>query len=417
MASTNVTIAVRHLLSKKKQTIIAILGVTFGIAMYITMASVMAGVNSMLDDLTFQSTAHVRLYKEADISKKPILSSNYNSKTTMVVVHHQGPKNEKLNIKNVTQVIENLKQDPAVYGVSAQVSTPVFYNYGALQYNGVLLGVDIKDEDRLFNIKKNVQNGNLNDLLGISNGVLLGAGLAKKFNVTTGDNVTITTPRGVVYLLKIVGIYKSGLGAIDNVRSYVSLSTAQKLLQKDKTYITDISLKLKDREAAVKKSIEYSNLYDVKAENWKEANAVFEQGTVVRNIMTYVVSITLLIVAGFGIYNIISMNVHNKIKDIAILKATGFSGKDVVSIFMMQAVIIGFIGAFTGIVIGFALSLGISTIPFTGGEYASIDHFPVKFSAVYYVFAIIFGIVTTLIAAYLPSKKASRVDPVVILRG
>ena len=417
MASTNVIIAIRHLLSKKKQTIIAILGVTFGIAMYIIMASVMAGVNSMLDDLTFQSTPHIRLYKEADISKKPILSSSYNSKTTMVVVHHQGPKNEKLNIKNATQVIANFKKDPTVYGISAQVSTPVFYNYGALQYNGVLLGVDIKDEDRLFNIKDNVQSGNLNDLLSISNGVVLGAGLAKKFNVTTGDNVTITTPRGVVYLLKIVGIYKSGLGAIDNVRSYVSLSTAQKLLQKDKTYITDISLKLKDREAAVKKSVEYSNLYDVKAENWKEANAVFEQGTVVRNIMTYVVSITLLIVAGFGIYNIISMNVHNKIKDIAILKATGFSGKDVVRIFMMQAVIIGFVGAFTGIVIGFLLSLAISTIPFTGGEFASIDHFPVKFSAAFYIFAIVFGIVTTLIAAYLPSKKASRVDPVVILRG
>lgn len=417
MAGTNVKIAVRHLLSKKKQTIIAILGVTFGIAMYITMASVMAGVNSMLDDLTFQSTAHIRLYKEADISKKPALANNYDSKTTMVVVLHQGPKNEKLNIKNPEQVISNLKKDPAIFGVSAQVSTPVFYNYGALQYNGVLLGVDINDEDRLFDVKKNIQNGNVSDLQSISNGVLLGAGLAKKFNITTGDNVTVTTPRGVVYLLKVVGVYKSGLGAIDNVRSYVSLSTAQKLLQKDKTYITDISLKLKNRDDAVLKSIEYSNLYNVKAESWKEANAVFEQGTLVRNIMTYVVSITLLIVAGFGIYNIISMNVHNKIKDIAILKATGFSGKDVVRIFMMQAIIIGFIGALTGIVFGFFISLGISTIPFTGGEFASIDHFPVKFNVMFYVFAIAFGIITTLLAAYLPSKKASKVDPVVILRG
>jgi lipoprotein-releasing system permease protein len=221
----------------------------------------------------------------------------------------------------------------------------------------------------------------------------------------------------VVYLLKVVGIYKSGLGAIDNVRSYVSLNTAQKLLQKDKTYITDISLKLKNRDAAVAKAIEYSNLFDVKAESWKEANAVFEQGTLVRNIMTYVVSITLLIVAGFGIYNIISMNVHNKIKDIAILKATGFSGKDVVRIFMMQAMMIGFIGALTGITIGFFLSLAISKIPFTGGEFAAIDHFPVKFNPVFYIFGITFGIITTLVAAFLPSRKAAKVDPVVILRG
>ena len=183
MASTNVQIAIRHLLSKRKQTIIAILGVMFGIAMYIIMASVMAGVNSMLDDLTFQSTPHVRLYKEADIAKKPILANNYSAQNTLLVVHHQGAKHEKLNIKNATQVVANLRRDPSVYGVSAQVSSPVFYNYGAVQFNGVLLGVNIKDEDRLFNIKKNVQNGNLTDLLGISNGVVLGAGLAKKFNV------------------------------------------------------------------------------------------------------------------------------------------------------------------------------------------------------------------------------------------
>jgi lipoprotein-releasing system permease protein len=77
----------------------------------------------------------------------------------------------------------------------------------------------------------------------------------------------------------------------------------------------------------------------------------------------------------------------------------------------------GFMGAITGIIIGFLLSLAISTIPFTGGEYAAIDHFPVKFNVMFYVFAIAFGIITTLLAAYFPSRKASKVDPVVILRG
>lgn len=417
MASTNVRIAIRHLLSKKKQTIVAILGVTFGIAMYVLMSGVMTGVNQMVDDLAFQSTPHIRLYKEADVSKKSVLSDSYDPDKTMLVIHHQGPKNEKLNIKSATGVIANLKKDPAVLGVSAQVSTPVFYNYGAVQYNGALLGVNIKDEDLLFNIHENVVSGNMADMLSISNGVLLGAGLAKKFNITTGDNVTVTTPRGVIYLLKVVGIYKSGLGAIDNVRSYVSLSTAQKLLQKDKTYITDISIKLKDIDAAPMIAPEYARLYDVKSQDWKEANSVMVQGMVVRNMMTYVVSLTLLIVAGFGIYNIMSMNVNNKLKDIAILKATGFSGKDVVRIFMLQAVIIGMIGALTGMMIGYLLSLGVSQIPFNGGDYFSIDHFPVNFSLVYYAIAIVFGIITTLVAAYMPSKKASKVDPVVILRG
>lgn len=417
MAGTNVKIAIRHLLSKRRQTVIAILGVTFGIAMYVLMSGVMNGVNQMVDDLAFESTAHIRLYKEADISKKSILSDRYNAENTMLVVHHQGPKKEKLNIKNATRVVENLKNDPAVLGVSAQVSTPVFYNYGAVQFNGVLMGVDVQDEDRLFNLHENVVTGHMTDLLSISNGVLLGAGLAKKFNITTGDNITVTTPKGVIFLLKVVGIYKSGLGQIDNVRSYVSLNTAQKLLQKDKTYITDISIKLKDMDAAPMLAPGYAAMYDVKAEDWKTANTVMVQGMVIRNTMTYIVALTLLIVAGFGIYNIMSMNVNNKLKDIAILKATGFSGKDVVRIFMLQAIIIGIIGASTGMLIGYLLSLGVSHIPFNGGDYFSIDRFPVSFSPVYYFVAIVFGVITTLIAAYMPSKKAAKVDPVVILRG
>ena len=80
----------------------------------------------------------------------------------------------------------------------------------------------------------------------------------------------------------------------------------------------------------------------------KTANAQFETGTNIRNLITYAVSITLLIVAGFGIYNILNMFIYEKMNDIAILKATGFSGADVQYIFVSQAVIIGVLGAMMG---------------------------------------------------------------------
>ena len=79
---------------------------------------------------------------------------------------------------------------------------------------------------------------------------------------------------------------------------------------------------------------------------------------------TYAVSITLLIVAGFGIYNILNMLIYEKMNDIAILKATGFSGKDVQMIFMSQALIIGIVGGILGLIIGFGLSNVIDNIPF-----------------------------------------------------
>ena len=133
--------------------------------------------------------------------------------------------------------------------------------------------------------------------------------------------------------------------------------------------------------------------------------------------MVYLISGTLLVVAGFGIYNIMSMTINDKIKDIAILKATGFSGKDIVGIFLTQAMIIGMMGALVGISLGFVLCLAVSRIPFDGGGIISIDHLPMNFAVKYYVIGVIFGTVTTAIAGFMPARKASKIDPVAIFRG
>jgi len=123
------------------------------------------------------------------------------------------------------------------------------------------------------------------------------------------------------------------------------------------------------------------------------------------------------VVAGFGIYNIMNMTIANKMKDIAILKAQGFAQRDIVTIFLSQSLIIGFIGAVTGIILGFGMSYALSCVPFPANDELSWEHFPVLFRPAYYVFGVVFGILTTFAAGFMPSLKASRVDPVVILRG
>lgn len=112
-----------------------------------------------------------------------------------------------------------------------------------------------------------------------------------------------------------------------------------------------------------------------------------------------------------------NMNVINKLKDIAILKATGFGGKDVVSVFLWQAVIIGLAGGLLGLLVGFLISYLLSITPFDAGEFLSIKTFPVLFKVEYYLMGLIFGVITTLLAGYFPSRKAARIDPVAILRG
>ena len=217
---------------------------------------------------------------------------------------------------------------------------------------------------------------------------------------------------------RIVGIFTIGIGTIDNAKSYVNLASVQQLLGQNSNYITDINIKLKDNKLSSFLAKDFYKKYNYKSEDWETANSSVMASNIIRNVLTYVVSITLLIVAGFGIYNIMNMTIANKMKDIAILKAEGFGRRDIVQIFLTQSLVIGTLGAITGIILGFLLSYALSRVPFpANNNFISLKYFPVIFNPYHYVFGIVFGVITTFIAGFMPSLKASRIDPVAILRG
>ena len=236
-------------------------------------------------------------------------------------------------------------------------------------------------------------------------------------SLTIGDRIQIRTASGQVQPLKIIGIFQSGIADIDNVFSYSNLQTVQQLLGEPQSYVTDINVKLFDIEKAVSLSRKLEQEHNLKAIDIKTANAQFETGTTIRNLITYSVSITLLIVAGFGIYNILNMLIYEKMNDIAILKATGFSGKDVQYIFMSQAILIGVFGGVFGLLLGFLLSMGIDNTPFETEALPTITTYPVNHNPVFYIIGIVFALLATFFAGYLPARKARKIDPVQIIRG
>ena len=273
------------------------------------------------------------------------------------------------------------------------------------------------EETRLSNMRNYIVDGTPEALKSTDNGILLGSGLASKMSLSVGDRVQISTVKGGIFPLKIVGIYQSGIADIDNIQSFCNLKTVQQILGEAQNYVTDINIKLNRIEDAPALAQILEKQFDVTATDINEANAQFETGTNIRNLITYAVSITLLIVAGFGIYNILNMLIYEKMKDIAILKATGFSGRDVQFIFMSQAMIIGIVGGILGLILGFVLSVIIAGLPFKTEALPTITTYPVNFNIGYYVIGILFALISTFIAGWLPSNKAKRIDPIKIIRG
>lgn len=410
-------IAKTHLITKMKSTVTAALGVTFGIGAYITLISFMTGLNDMLDSLVLNQTPHIHLYNEIEPTERQPVSLYDDFKNSVNIVHSVKPKQSQTKIHNAWPILNYLKQDENVKGATPQLRAQIFYLSGSIELGGNLIGVDIMEETRLSNMRDYIVEGSPEALKNTENGILLGSGLAKKMSLGVGDRVQVSTVKGAVFPLKIVGIYQSGISDIDNAQSYANLKTVQRILGEARNYITDINIKLFNMEEAPAMAQKLAGQFGVTATDINEANAQFETGSNIRNLITYAVSITLLIVAGFGIYNILNMLIYEKMKDIAILKATGFSGRDVQMIFMAQAMIIGALGGGCGLLIGYVLSRIIDNVGFETEALPTITTYPIHYNIAYYIIGIVFALLSTFVAGWLPSNKARRIDPVRIIRG
>ncbi|ANE49943.1 ABC transporter permease [Flavisolibacter tropicus] len=411
------SIAKSLLLARWRQTLVAAIGVTFSIAMFITLLSFMTGLNAMLDGLIVNRLPHVRLYNEVKPRVQQPINTSVEYKQYYNFVRSVKATNIRQELYNSGAIIQAVQKDDRILGLAPRLTTQVFFNEGTIDVTGMINGIDVEAESQLFHFSDYMVGGDAQDLKTVSSSIVLGKPLAANLNVEIGDVVQITTANGERFPLRVVGYFQSGIQDFDKLQSYTSIATVQKLLGKPGNYITDINIKLKDIAEAPAVAKEYRQLFNTDAEDIQTANSQFETGNFIRTLISYTVGITLLIVAGFGIYNILNMMIYEKMDSIAILKATGFSGKDVKRIFLSIAISIGFFGGMVGLLLGFVLSVIIDQIPFITEALPTITTFPINYDPTFYFIGSSFSLITTYMAGWFPARKASKVDPVIIIRG
>lgn len=403
----NTEIAKTYIISNKKLTAVAATGVVLGMSIYIFMNSMLVGFDKSSSASIFKTTSHIRVYKDDEISK--VLVKNYKENYLIINPKIVPSNNTIINPKLISETI--LKQ-PEVTVVTPQVSVNVFYNNGKSQISGLAIGIKPEEANVMYNIKSFMVEGNFDLLKSNPNGIIIGSGIAEKMNAKIGDNINLTSSKSVNKTYKVVGIFKTNNSKIDKSNSYVNLASSQQLLKEGASYITDINVNIVDPEKAKAIAEKISNITGYKAEGWKEANETFMAANKMRKMIITFVSLTILLVAGFGIYNILNMTVSQKINDIAILKAMGFKGKDVIRIFVTQAVTIGIMGVIGGMIMATVLITFLKKV-YVGGD---IGYFPIDYEPSKYLQGVVIGLVITFFAGYIPAKKAAQVDPVTIFR-
>jgi len=258
--------------------------------------------------------------------------------------------------------------------------------------------------------------GSLADLIANPNGILIGDELARVMSLRLDGNLSVATTTGQARTFKIVGLFHTGRASIDGGQAFVALKRAQALLDRPNR-TNSIVVKLDDPETARSFAARIESHIGYKSVSWQEQSEDLMNTLLIRRIIMYTVVGAVLVVAAFGIYNVISTVVLEKQRDIAILKSMGFRARDVERMFLVQGVLLGLIGDVFGLALGSVLMAGLMQIRFKFPGSTDTVHMAIDWGIAQFALAAAVALAAATIAALLPARKAARVDPVDILRG
>jgi lipoprotein-releasing system permease protein len=264
------------------------------------------------------------------------------------------------------------------------------------------------------NIEKYMTHGHFKDANGGSR-MIIGGGLLNRIGANVGDSILVSAGKGDAMSFKIVGSFFLGVSSIDDTTAFVHLGDAQKL-NRTPSKISDIAVRLFNVGIAAEIATNWARTSIEKVQSWDQANtgilSVFTTQDIVRNSMT----VSILIVAGFGIYNILNMVVNQKRKEIGILRSMGYESSDILTLFLIQGLVLGFAGGIIGIVIGHLACRGIALIPVSKDRLGN-GTMMMSYDTVIYVKGFLLAFGSALVASFLPARNAGRLTPIDIIRS
>lgn len=403
-------IAFTHIRSRARQTFVAVAGVATGVGFSIMMAALMVGSQNDFMRLLIDALPHIAISDERRNPPPQPAETAYEA----AEIHGLRPEDRRKGIKNPLAIMAALE------GWMPGAVAPSTKAQGIIRYAGrdvavSITGIDPQREPAVSALPRQMRQATINSLYTATNAVILGDRLAEKLGARIGANVTIQTSEGVNITATVVGFFHSGVRGVDESNAYVLVKTAQ-ILGKQTGLINELRVRVNDPMAAneIAQGIEQRTGY--KSVSWQEAHEDLLSSFVIRNIIMYTIVGAILLVASFGTYNIISTITHEKARDIAIMKSLGLSETTVRRIFVIEALIIGLLGALAGFVLGYLLCLALGSIEIKS-PFMDSNRIPLEYSAWHYLIAAGVALVSSFAAGYAPARKAARVHPVDIIRG
>jgi lipoprotein-releasing system permease protein len=420
-------IALRYLRARRRQTAvsvitaIAVAGITVGVAALIVAQAMVSGFRSNVQEKILQGTDHLNLLKE-----------------------------DNSGIENYRELTERIRQIPGVRAVSATIYAPVLLSSGAQLEQAVLKGVDTASgSDELSSVPiegssdlrpppaSSGPSGLPDQTTGTDDApdtaidnIIVGQQLARVLGVKLNDRVTAVSattrltpaglqPRPRYTQFRVTGIFSSGWYQYDAKWAYITLAAAQRLTGSGDTAGV-IRMKVADiyqvdRIGQQVRSIAGSGFVTT---DWQELNRPLFAALQLQHRVILIFFALLIVIAALNIIITLTMTVIEKHRDIAILRAQGATPHSIRRIFLWQGLLIGLIGAGSGLLLGLTLSwvanhYRLISIP---AEIYSVSHITLKVQAWDCVWVMALAITISLLTTLYPARAAARLAPVEALR-
>ncbi len=404
-------IAYTHIMGRGRQTLVSVAGVTLGVGFAIAMAALMQGSQDEFVGTLIDAMPHVQVTDEQRNPPVQPAERVYEA----VAFHGLRPEDDVRGILNPTAAVARLRAwVPGA--LSAGLALQGVARYGGAERGVQIMGIEPADAVQVSQIGEDMVAGRFEELDAAGFSVVIGDRLARRLSAEIGDSIRLTTATGVARQFKVVGLFHTGIVASDESLVYVRLKSAQVLAARQNA-VNDIRIRLRNPDSARLIAARTEEMLGYKSVSWQEANEDLLEAFQIRNVIMYTVVAAILVVAGFGIFNIVSIITHEKARDIAILKSLGFREGDVRVIFLAEGALMGLSGSLLGAALGYGLTTVLGSIEFNIAQQTEVTHLPVTFNWIHYVIASGLAIGSAGIAGFLPARKASRGNPVDIIRG
>ena len=410
-------LAVRYLLERKRQTILTLLGVFFGTLAFVAVSGFFLGFQGFLVQQLVNNAAQVHIEMRQDYLTDHNLDVAFFGKDTIHTFWEPPPAGVEgyLDIQSPQSWYRRLNEDPRVEAYSPTMTAAALFNVGLISVAANLIGCNPKQQAKVTTIADYMIAGKFTDIAFGGNRVILGDELMKRLGAGMQQNILVSVGTHRAVPFKVVGRFYTGSRGMD-LQAYAALDDVQRV-NRTPNYVNEIGVRLKDYKEADALARSWAQLGPERVESWGDQNLNIQSVFSIQNALKFSMIMTVLIVAGFGIYNILNMTVNQKRQDIAILRALGYDTFDVVMLFFSQGMIVGLCGTLLGLISGYLFCRWLQTLSFMMATPTNPQgHLHIALNAGIYFQATGLALLSAAIASVLPARAAGKLTPIDIIR-